>query len=182
MAFRNVLISSKKFFICIFCLMLSYSFFFAIRRVVLRVSGAKIGRGVTIHRGVYFYSFGNLVVGSSTTINPNCIIDNRLPIFIGENVNISHSVQIYTLGHDIDDEQAKLKGAPVHVEDNVWIFPNALIMPGVKLGIGCVVYPGSVVTKSVEPFSVVGGNPARHIKYRKAAVEYRLNNSIHFSL
>ncbi|WP_316931260.1 DapH/DapD/GlmU-related protein [Chryseobacterium sp. P1-3] len=52
------------------------------------------------------------------------------------------------------------------VEDEVWIGSNVIILSGVTLGKGSIIAAGSVVTKSVEPFSIVGGNPAKIIKFR----------------
>lgn len=64
-----------------------------------------------------------------------------------------------------NDLDASSKGAII-LEDEVWIGTNALIMSGVKIGKGSVVAAGSVVVKDVEPYSIVGGNPAKYIKYR----------------
>lgn len=61
----------------------------------------------------------------------------------------------------MNDSQFKTKGAPVSIEDNVFIFSNALIMPGITIGEGAIVLAGSVVTKNVEPWTIVGGNPAK---------------------
>ena len=62
-------------------------------------------------------------------------------------------------------DDATSKGAVI-VEDEVWIGNNVIIMSGVTLGKGCIIAAGSVVTKTVEPFTIVGGNPARFIKFR----------------
>jgi len=88
---------------------------------------------------------------------------------------ISHDAKIYTLGHDVDDPDFKSKGAPVVIRDNVVIFSGAVIQPGVEIGEGAVIYPYSVVCKNVEPFSIVGGNPARVLRVRKKEIRYRLN-------
>lgn len=61
--------------------------------------------------------------------------------------------------------EAFSKGS-ITIEDFVWIGTNALILSGIKVGCGAIIGAGSVVTKNVEPYSIVGGNPARHIKYR----------------
>jgi maltose O-acetyltransferase len=60
----------------------------------------------------------------------------------------------------------KEKGKKVIIEDDVWIGRNAIIMPGIRIGKGSIIGAGSVVTKDVEPFSVVGGVPAKLIKKR----------------
>ncbi|WP_442859821.1 DapH/DapD/GlmU-related protein [Anaerobutyricum hallii] len=64
-------------------------------------------------------------------------------------------------------KQGYTENKPVYIEDNVWIGRRVLIMPGVCIGTGSIVAAGAVVTKNVEPYSIVGGNPAKIIKYRK---------------
>jgi maltose O-acetyltransferase len=103
-------------------------------------------------------------------VNFGCYLDNRRGIYIGNNVGIAHNVKIYTLGHDIDSADFRTKGNPVIIEDNVFVFSNALIMPGVTIHEGAVVLPGAVVTKDVPARKVVGGNPARIIKDRNSDV------------
>lgn len=63
------------------------------------------------------------------------------------------------------ESEAITKG-PIIVEDDVWIGNNAIILSGITIGKGAIVAAGSVVTKNVEPYSIVGGNPAQLIKYR----------------
>jgi acetyltransferase-like isoleucine patch superfamily enzyme len=64
-----------------------------------------------------------------------------------------------------DKVEAASKG-PIRVEDDVWIGTDSIILSGVTLGQGSVVAAGSIVTKSVPPYAIVGGNPAKIIKYR----------------
>lgn len=155
---------------------------FGLRAAVLRLSGFRIGQRVALHSWLRFFETRrNIAIGSDVTINPGCYLDNRLPISIGNNVNISHDVKIYTLGHDVDDPMCKAIGAPVTIRDDVWIFPNVLIMPGVTIGRGAVVYPGSVVTKDVGDLEIVGGNPARKIRVRNADIRYRVDYRVWFA-
>ena len=113
------------------------------------------------------------MTGKNSVINWGCYLDNRRGIYIGDNVGIAHNVKIYTLGHDMDDPKFGTKGAPVQINDNVFIFSNAMIMPGVSIGEGAIVLTGSVVTKDVEPWTIVGGNPAKKIRERKKQVDYK---------
>ena len=82
---------------------------------------------------------------------------------------------ILTKGHDIDSADFSTKGAPVVIGDYVWLCANVLVLPGVTIGTGAVVLAGSVVTKSVEPYSVVGGNPAQFLRQRTRALDYKLH-------
>lgn len=131
------------------------------------------GGGTSIHRRCKFFHVGKLSVGNNTVINFGCYLDNRRGITIGNNVGIAHNTKIYTLGHDLNDPQFKTKGAEVTIKDNVFIFSNALIMPGITIGEGAIVLAGSVVTKDVEPWAIVGGNPAKKIRERSREIDYK---------
>lgn len=146
-----------------------------LRNYYLRFYGIKIGGEIytSIHRGCKFFHIGNISIGKNTVINFGCYLDNRRGITIGDNVGIAHNTKIYTLGHDLDDPQFKTKGAPVTINDNVFVFSNVLVMPGVTIGEGAVVLAGSVVTKDVEPWTIVGGNPARKIRERSREIDYK---------
>lgn len=139
-----------------------------------RVMGFKLGVQTSILTDFKVATLGNIDIGSHTVINNSCRFDNRFPIRIGNNVSITYGTTIFTKGHDIDDPLFRTKGAPVFIEDYVWIAAYAIILPGVTLGKGCIVLPGSVVTNSVGPFQVVGGNPAKLVRERKRDLQYQL--------
>ncbi|MBA0263890.1 acyltransferase [Stenotrophomonas maltophilia] len=162
----------KKLLLAMANCLLSLATLFWLRRLILCLMGAKVGTGVTIHRSVRLFEFGSLEIGANTTINPWCFLDNRGGLKIGNNVNISHSVRIYSMGHDVDDPACAVFSHPVVIEDDAWIFPSCLVMPGVTVGKGAVLYPGSVVVRDVPAYAVVGGNPARVIRERKRDQRY----------
>lgn len=169
---HEILLQSK--FLIIGCLNISFNLIpNPLRKYYLRLYGFNIGRNSSIHRLCRFFHIGKLVIGDNSTVNFGCFLDNRRGIFIGNNVGIAHNTKIYTLGHDINDPEFKTKGAPVYIEDNSFIFSNSLIMPGVTIGEGAVVLAGSVVTKNVEPWTVVGGNPATKIRTRNKTISYK---------
>lgn len=87
----------------------------------------------------------------------------RAKVIIEDDVFIGPNVSILTANHDFVNHKI-IKSSPIHIGKNVWIGANAIILPGVKIGGTAVVGTGSVVTKDVEPFSVVAGNPVRFIK------------------
>lgn len=158
----------QVFFIilALFNVIYSLSFLWTVRYILLKITGCKIGRLSCIQKS-RFFGFGRLKVGNNTIVNSGCYLDNRRGITIGNNVVIAHDTKIYTLGHDMNDEAFKTVGRPVIIEDYVIVFANVLIMPGVTLKEGAVVLPGSVVTKSVESMTVVGGNPAVPVRKRE---------------
>ena len=75
-------------------------------------------------------------------------------------------VELYTSDHDPDDPYFSRRDAPITIHDNVWIGSSAIILKGVTVGEGAVVAAGSVVTRDVKAFTIVGGNPAKLIRER----------------
>ena len=153
-----------------------------LRKWYLRCFGIKIGKDSSIHRGCRFFHVGKFEMGDNSVINFGCYLDNRRGIKIGNNVGIAHNTKIYTLGHNLESPEFETKGAPVTIEDNVFIFSNALIMPGVTIHEGAIVLAGSVVTKDVEAWTIVGGNPARKIKDRQRKIAYLQKYNYWFAL
>ena len=88
-------------------------------------------------------------------------------IVIGKNVCIGADVSLLTGSHDINSPHFDLVTKPIIISDNVWIATGVMVLPGVTIGEGAVVGAGAVVAKDVEPWTVVGGNPARFIKKRE---------------
>lgn len=153
-----------------------------IRKWYLRCFGIRIGKDSSIHRGCKFFHVGKLRVGHNSVVNFGCYLDNRRGIIIGNSVGISHDTKIYTLGHNIESPKFEAKGASVVIEDHVFIFSNSLIMPGVTIHRGAIVLAGSVVTKDVEAWAVVGGNPAKKIKERQREIAFKRKYNYWFAL
>lgn len=140
-----------------------------------RIMHYNIGQNSSILTGFRVSCKGNLLVGNNTVINNECKFDNRFKISIGNSASISYGVNILTKGHNIGCPNFSTAGGQVIIEDYVWICTNATILPGVTLGRGSVVLTSAVVTKSIPPMAVVGGNPAKIIKYRECDLTYKLN-------
>lgn len=155
---------------------------YPLRNLFLLLFGIKIPVTSSIHRKCRFFHLGKFSIGKHSVINSGCYLDNRRGITIGSNTAIAHDTKIYTLGHNIHSSKFETKGAPVIIGDNCFIFSNVLIMPGVKIGDGAIVLPGSVVTKSVEAWTVVGGNPAKFLSKRDNKIDYRINYNYWFAL
>ena len=88
-------------------------------------------------------------------------------ISIGNNCCIGDDVYLLTGAHDVSSVHFDLVTKPITIMDNVWIATGAIVLPGVTIGEGAVVAAGAVVTKDVEPWTVVAGNPAKFIKKRE---------------
>lgn len=113
-----------------------------------------------------YSDFGmNLHIGKQVFINSGCSFQDQGGIYIGDNTLIGHQVVFATINHDEDpSKRASMYFKPIHIGKNVWIGAHATILPGVNIGDGAIIGAGAVVTKNVEPNTVVAGVPARVIK------------------
>jgi acetyltransferase-like isoleucine patch superfamily enzyme len=144
------------------------------------VFGVRVGRHTSIHWRARFFQPEGVEIGRNSIIGNDCFLDGRLGIRIGNNVNIGGHVQIYTLEHDPDSMDFGTKGGKVVVGDRCYIATRATVLPGVVIGEGAVVAAGAVVTRDVEPYTIVGGVPARFIKERSRNLTYELNYHLPF--
>lgn len=124
----------------------------------------------------------NLRVKSGAEISPDCKVGNyselgsrciiQANVHIGDYVIMGPDVKIYSRNHEFGDidRPISVQGKRVYstsVGDDVWIGANVVVLPGVKIGSHSVVAAGSIVTKDVPEYAIVGGNPAKIIKSRK---------------
>jgi acetyltransferase-like isoleucine patch superfamily enzyme len=119
----------------------------------------------------FYYPFhvvlpSNLEVGSGVSIGTYVHMWCYGGIRIGDRVLIGSHAAITSVTHDYDQQALPPVNKPVIIEDDVWIGTHAIILPGVTLGKGSVIGANSVVTKDVEPYSIVIGSPAKHYRYR----------------
>lgn len=138
----------------------------SIRYILYRLSGMEIDKGSKIHMWARFYNPAGVIIGEDTVVGDHAFLDGRARLKIGSHVAIAAQVLIYNSEHDINSEDFGAIEEPVVIEDYVFIGPRAIILPGVKIGRGAVVGAGAVVTKDVEPFTIVGGVPAKKIGER----------------
>jgi maltose O-acetyltransferase len=124
--------------------------------------------------GIKVFAPWRITIGNNTIINSDCILDGRSGLSIGDNVDISWEVVILTLEHDHDDPAYADREGPVKIGDRVCLTTRTMVLPGVTIGEGAVVAAGAVVTRDVEPFSIVAGIPAREIKKRSTNWAYKL--------
>lgn len=133
---------------------------------LIRELFGSVGENPSISRG-FQCDFGcNIHVGDNFYAGYNCIMLDYAEIRIGNNCLIGPNVGIYTASHDISPNDRYKTGfaEPIKRGNNVWIVGNACVLPGVTIGDGAVIAAGSVVSEDVEPFTVVGGIPAKFIK------------------
>lgn len=146
-----------------------------LRLFILRALGARIGRYSSVHTGCRYYAVENLSIGDHSVVNCSVILDARLGLTIGNNVSVSEQVAIYSMQHDINDPGFRTEGGHVIVGDRAYIGARAIILPGVHVGYGAVIAAGSVVTKDIPDYGIVGGVPAKLIGQRSSDLVYELN-------
>ena len=131
----------------------------------------RCGKNVNVERNATFGR--NVTLGNCSGIGTNAVVGKHT--HIGDYVMMGPDCIIYTVTHNYDRtdipmlEQGSTPVQPVTIGNDVWIGSRVTIMPGVTLGDGCVVGAGAVGTHDVPPYAVVGGVPAKVLKYRNQA-------------
>jgi putative colanic acid biosynthesis acetyltransferase WcaF len=105
-------------------------------------------------------------MGNYSAIGPHAVCYNPDKIFLGSKVTISQRAYLCTASHDISHPHIPLITEPVRIESFAWVAADAFVGMGVNVGEGAVIGARAAVFKDVEPWTVVGGNPARIIKKR----------------
>ena len=137
-----------------------------LRLFFLRLLGADIGK-ISMFSGFEIRNPKDLSIEDGCSIGPKVVLDARKGLKIERNVTIAREVMIWTLHHDYNDVNFKTIGDEVIIGEYSWICSRAIILPGVKIGKYAVVASGSVVTKDVADFDIVGGIPAKVIGKRE---------------
>jgi len=141
-----------------------------LRRVLAQQIFERCGPHVRINRGANFGTGARIHLGENSSISIDCWVasDTR----IGDDVMMAPQVTILSNSHNFTrtDISMRAQGAPpprpVSIGNDVWIGTRAIILPGVRVGSHCIIGAGAVVTKDVPDWAIVGGNPARVIRYR----------------
>lgn len=148
----------------IFCFAIGRPFKW-LRHGLLKAFGAQIDKDAYIYHTCKIFMPWNLVCGRAC-IGPHTKIYNKNFIIIGNDSVISQGSYICTAGHNTESLMLPLVTSPVIIKDNVWIAADAFVGMGVTIGEGAVVGARAAVFKDVEPWTIVGGNPAKFIKKR----------------
>lgn len=137
------------------------------RRMLLRLFGARVGKGAHPYPTCRIWAPWNLIMeaGSCLSDHVDCYCVDR--ITLGENCVVSQYAFLCSASHDADDPEFPLITAPIDIGQRAWVAADAFIGPGVTIGAGAVVGARSSVFRDVAGWTVVGGNPARFIRNRK---------------
>ena len=142
-----------------------------IRAALARRMLDACGRGVNVEHGAWFGSGRGIELGDRSDLGMDCLVIG--PLRVGRDVMMGPRCVILASRHatgrtDVPmNQQGFLPDRAVVIEDDVWLGANVTVLPGRVIGTGSIVGAGSVVTRDVPPWSVVGGNPARVLGTRR---------------
>lgn len=136
------------------------------KRFLLRLFGARIASTAIVYSSAKVYYPANLTMDAYSCLASDVDCYNVAPITIGANSTVSQGAYLCTASHDISDPLNPLITAPIVIEDQAWVAAGAFVGMGVTVGQGAVVGARATVFKSVAPWTVVGGNPAKFLKKR----------------
>jgi len=130
----------------------------------------ECGNNVVIMQGVYIGDGSNRKLGNYSGLGKNSEIGKY--VYIGDNIMMGECVIMITRNHKFESTEIPMNKQgytdyfPVVIEDDIWIGTRVTILPGVNIGKGSIIAAGAVVTKNVDPYSIVGGVPAMFIRSR----------------
>jgi putative colanic acid biosynthesis acetyltransferase WcaF len=140
--------------------------FYGVKRLTLRLFGARIGPGVVIKPRTHIKHPWRLRIGEHSWIGENVWIDNLVEVEIGSNVCISQGAYLLTGNHDYKSTAFTLITKPIRIEDGAWVGARGVVCPGVTMGRNAVLTVGSVLTRDAESNGIYAGNPAQRVRAR----------------
>lgn len=137
------------------------------RENIIKALFSKVGKNCYITPN-FFCDYGcNIELGDNVYMNANCVILDCAKVTIGDNTFIGPNVQLYTPIHPMDYKTRNTFiewAKPITIGKNCWLGGSVIVLPGVKIGDGCVIGAGAVVTKDIPANSLAVGNPAKIVK------------------
>jgi putative colanic acid biosynthesis acetyltransferase WcaF len=136
------------------------------RCALLRLFGAKIGKGAHPYPSAMIWAPWNLEMGENSCLSDqvDCYCVDK--IRIGSHSTVSQYSFLCTATHDYEDPEFGLMVAPIDIGERVWVTADVFVAPGVSIGDGAVVQARSSVFSDIEPWVVAAGNPAMTVKPR----------------
>lgn len=141
-----------------------------LRLAVLRLWGARIGRGVKVLRGSTVFAIDRLVVEDHVNVGFRCVLDARGGLAIGHHTVVASDTHFVTGRHDLASFDGIFE--PITVGDHAWLGTRATVLGGVTIGRGAVVQACALVRTDVPAMAIVGGVPAQQIGVRESELDY----------
>lgn len=138
----------------------------SIKVFLLRMFGARIGKGVTIKPAVNIKYPWLLEIGDHVWIGEKVWIDNLVKVKIGDHCCLSQGVMLLTGNHNYKQPAFDLMVGSITLEDGVWIGANAVVCPGITCASHSILAVSSVANRNLEAYGIYQGNPAQLIKTR----------------
>lgn len=136
------------------------------RILILKCFGAKVAWSSHIYASVTIWAPWNLQIGENSSLGPNVDCYNQGKIRIGSNTIISQKTYLCASTHDYTKKDFPLLLKPITIGNSVWVAADAFIGPNVSIGDEAIVAARAVVISNVETKAIMGGNPAKLIKFR----------------
>jgi putative colanic acid biosynthesis acetyltransferase WcaF len=137
------------------------------RRLLLRLFGARIGRGARIYASARIWYPPHLSVGENAVLGPRTNCYCQAPVAIDAHAIVSQDAELVTGTHDIDCPHFQLVARPIRIGRHAWVAAGAFVGPGVTLGEGAVLGARAVAFRDLAPWTVYAGNPARVLRRRR---------------
>ena len=141
------------------------------RGILLRVFGAKVGRGVHVYPGVRIWAPWNLDLADECGVGDGAILYSQGLISLGRRSVVSQGAHLCAGTHDYEKPGFPLVTKPISVGAQAWLAAECFIHPGVSIGEGAVIGARAVVTKDMPAWTVCSGHPCAPIKRRNHALK-----------
>lgn len=158
----------RYLWIVVSCLFFTNPLFISryIKRFLLVLFGAKVGKGLYLHKKVNIKYPWNLVIGDNVWIGEDCWIDNLVKVTIHSNVCLSQGCMLLTGNHNYKKSTFDLIVGEIELKEGVWIGAKAVVTPGVTCHSHSVLSVNSVATKDLDEYTIYSGNPCVAIRQR----------------
>nr|WP_208404273.1 putative colanic acid biosynthesis acetyltransferase [Sphingomonas insulae] len=136
------------------------------RALILRLFGARIGKGTRIYSSVNIWLPANLDIGSGSVLGPRVRCYNQGRITIGDHVTVSQDASLCASSHDVSDCHFQLQIRPIVIENHAWIAAESFVGPGVRVDEGAVLGARGVAMRDLAAWTINSGNPAEFLRGR----------------